>query len=140
MQSHCQHCPNIFMEDFRQRFEIIYKKFFDWGKQNGFKPSKLAFSRFLGVSQGAIQNWEYKGTLPAGKDLKTIHDKLGFSYDWLITGEGDMFDEAARLLAEKDAEIERLKEENRKLTTHPDHDGMTDEKSLADIAKAAGQE
>ena len=82
------------MENFSQRFEIIYKTFATWGAKNGFKPSKLAFSRFIGISQGCMQNWE-KGQIPAGKDLKTIHDKLGFAYDWLIAGEGEMFDSAA---------------------------------------------
>lgn len=84
------------MDDFSQRFGIIYEKFANWGVQNGFKPSKLAFSRFLGVSQGAIQNWEYKGSMPSAKDLKKIHDKLGFAYDWLIAGEGPMYDTAAK--------------------------------------------
>ncbi len=82
------------MENFSQRFEIIYKKYYAWGVENGFKPSKLAFSRFIGISQGCMQKWE-KGQIPAGKDLKTIHDKLGFAYDWLIAGEGEMFDTGA---------------------------------------------
>ena len=79
------------MENFSDRFEIIYKKFYDWGLDNGFKPSKLAFSRFVGVSQATMQRWE-KGQVPAARDVKTIHDKLGFAYDWLIAGEGEMFD------------------------------------------------
>ena len=82
------------MENFSQRFEIIYKTFATWGAKNGFKPSKLAFSRFAGVSQATMQRWE-KGQVPAARDIKTIHDKLGFAYDWLIAGEGEMFDSAA---------------------------------------------
>lgn len=78
------------MENFSERFEIVYKKYYEWGLDNGFKPSKLAFSRFVGVSQATMQRWE-KGQIPAAKDIKTIHDKLGFSYDWLIAGEGEMF-------------------------------------------------
>lgn len=127
------------MEDFSQRFGIIYKKFAEWGEQNGFKPSKLAFARFIGVVQATMQRWE-KGQIPSAKDIKTIHDKLGFAYDWLISGEGEMFDEAEKLLAEKDAKIERLEAENRKLNTRLIHDGVTDEKSLPNISKAAGQE
>lgn len=122
----------FYMEDFKQRFEIIYKKFADWGIQNGFKPSKLAFSRFIGVFQATMQRWE-KGQLPSGKDLKTIHDKLGFSYDWLISGEGEMLDSAAKKLAEQEAEIARLRT---KLLMQ----GDPDEKSSAATAKAAGQE
>lgn len=96
------------MEDFTDRFEIIYRKFYDWGSENGFKPSKLAFSRFLGVSQGAIQNWE-KGTIPPPNILKKIHDKLNFSYDWLISGEGERFDAAAKKISDQEAEIARLR-------------------------------
>lgn len=120
------------MGNFKQRFEIIYKKFYDWGLANGFKPSKLAFSRFLGISQGRMQCWE-KGQLPLGTDLKTIHDKLGFSYDWLITGEGEMFDIAAQKMAEQEAEIVRLR-------TQLFMQGDSDEKSSVATAKAAGQE
>lgn len=79
------------MRNFSKRFEIIYKKYYDWGLQSGFKPSKLAFSRYLGISQGCMQKWQ-KGQTPAANDLKTIHDKLGVAYDSLIAGEGEMFD------------------------------------------------
>lgn len=95
------------MDDFSQRLELIYKKYFDWGEANGFKPSKLAFSRFLGVTQGAMQKWE-KGTIPSAKFIKIIHDKLGFSYDWLIAGEGEMFDASAQIIANQKNEISRL--------------------------------
>lgn len=89
------------MADFSARFAVIYKKFADWAAGNGFRPSKLAFSRFIGISQGGMQKWEM-GQVPTAKDLKAIHDKLGFAYDWLIAGEGEMFDSpeaAARVVA-----------------------------------------
>ena len=116
-------------DDFSQRFEIVYKKFHDWGIANGFKPSKLAFSRFLGVTQGATQKWE-KGTIPSAKVVKTIHDKLGFSYDWLISGEGEMFDSAAQKLAEQEAEIARLR-------TMLLIDGVGDKAAATGIGKTA---
>ena len=100
------------MKDFKHRFEIIYKKYADWGILNGFKPSRLSLSRFLDVPQGTMQGWEYRGSLPSPKDLKTIHDKLGFAYDWLITGEGEMFDEAVARIAELEAEIARLRSQD----------------------------
>lgn len=136
------------MDDFKQRFEIIYKKYAGWGIQNGFKPSKLSFSRFLGVPQGTMQGWEYRGSLPTGKDLKTIHDKLGFSYDWLITGEGEMFDTKDRELAAKDEELaakDRLMEEKdaeiARLTNMIFVDGAGDKHGSENIGKAAaGQE
>ncbi|MDE6734744.1 MAG: hypothetical protein K2J64_04675 [Desulfovibrio sp.] len=48
-----------------------------------------------------MQKWEM-GQVPTAKDLKAIHDRLGFAYDWLIAGEGEMFDSpeaAARVVA-----------------------------------------
>lgn len=111
------------MENFSQRFEIIYKKFFDMAKSNGLQASKLALSRFLGVSQGRMQNWE-GGAIPQPNDLKAIHDKLGFSYSWLITGEGPQFDETAggdvaelkARVAELEGELAEADRINRKLT------------------------
>lgn len=95
------------MESFSQRFEIIYGKFKELAESIGCKPSKLALSRFLGVSQGCMQKWE-KGQVPAARDLKTIHDKLGFAYDWLISGQGEMFDNTAQRLAEQERQIQEL--------------------------------
>lgn len=118
------------MDDFSERFEIIYQKFYEWGSLNGFKPSKLAFSRFAGVSQATMQRWE-KGQLPNGKDLKTIHDKLGFAYDWLISGEGERFDSSAQKLAAQEAEIGRLR--SRLLV-----DGIGDKDAQTSTGKAAG--
>lgn len=121
------------MENFKDRFAIIYKRYYEWGIQNGFKPSKLGLSRFLNVPQGTMQNWEYKGKIPSGKDLKTIHDKLGFSYDWLISGEGEMLDQAAEKLASQEAEIAKLK-------TLILVDGVGDSGGLTNTGRAAGQE
>lgn len=129
--------PN--MQNFIQQFELIYKKFADWAIQQGFKPNRTAFARHVGVSQGCMQKWE-KGQRPTASHMKLIHDKLGFAYDWLITGEGEMFDCAAQMLAEKDAEIERLQDENRKLKERPAHGSGNEEKAMPDIGKAAGQE
>lgn len=97
------------MGDFKERFEIIFRKYAEWGRKNGFRPSKLALARFLDIPQATLQGWENRGSAPSGKALKTIHDKLGFSYDWLITGEGEMFDTQALTIAELEAENERLK-------------------------------
>ena len=112
------------MPDFKQRFQIIYNRYATLGTENGFKPSRLAFSRFMGVSQGRMQQWE-KGKLPGGEDLKTIHDKLGFAYDWLIAGEGEMFDTAAQRISDQEKEIARL---NTQIFIEgaSDQDGRTD--------------
>ncbi len=120
------------MDNFSYRFEIIYQKYADWGKNNGFKPSKLAFSRFLGVFQATMQRWE-KGKVPNPKELKIIHDKLGFAYDWLISGEGEMFDSSAQ-------KIEALEHEVKRLKTERFMEGTASQDSVADTGKAAGQE
>lgn len=118
------------MLDFKQRFEIVYDKFATWGMNNGFKPSRLAFARFLGVSQGRMQQWE-KGKLPGGEDLKAIHDKLGFAYDWLISGEGEMFDEAAQKIEALEHEVKRLRAERLM-------EGTASQDSATNTGKAAG--
>lgn len=61
--------------------------------------------------------------MPGPESLKLIHDKLGFSYDWLIAGEGEMFDT-------KDAEIARL-------TNMILVDGVGDKHGSENIGKAA---
>lgn len=43
---------------------------------------------FLGVSSGKGDAWK-KGQWPSADDLDTIAARLGFSYRWLVTGEGD---------------------------------------------------
>lgn len=118
------------MDNFSQRFEIIYKKFSCWAKSDNRPYSKLAFSRYLDISQGRMQKWE-AGQIPRPADLKIIHDKLGFSYSWLITGEGDpCAEEAAGLpstssdevvslqkrIAELEAELREERALNRRLT------------------------
>ena len=79
-----------------------------------------------------MQKWE-KGQRPTAPHIKLIHDKLGFSYDWLITGEGEPMDEQQK-------QIEALEQEVKQLRTQLLHDGVTDEKSLTNIGTAAGQE
>lgn len=118
------------MGDFSQQFEIIYEKFSCWAKSDNRPSSKLAFSRYLDVSQGRMQKWE-AGQIPRPADLKTIHDKLGFSYSWLITGEGEPCAEEAvalpsnssdevvslqRRIAELEAELKEERALNRRLT------------------------
>lgn len=111
------------MENFIQRFEIIYNFFCKKAEEDGRQTSKLALARLLGISQGKMQKWE-KGQVPASIDIKIIHEKLGFSYSWLITGEGPQFEEApggnvaalkARI-AELEGELAEADRINRKLT------------------------
>ncbi len=120
------------MENFSQRFVIVYDKFAREAKAEDRASSKLAFSRFVGVAQGAMQNWE-KGSIPLPKYLKIIHDKLGFDYGWLLTGEGEPYDERGipgqekapeqttpdekdSRIAELEAELKEERRLNRRLT------------------------
>lgn len=57
------------------------------------KATNKTFCDFLNISTGKLQKWS-KGQWPSAEDLETIHDKLGFSYSWLVTGEGDPFEES----------------------------------------------
>lgn len=95
-------------KNFSARFKIIYAKYCAIEIEANGRPSESALARFLEVSQTTVQRWK-NSQIPSPESLKVIHDKLGFSYDWLISGEGEMFDETAAILAEKDAEIARLR-------------------------------
>lgn len=101
------------MEDnFSERFEIIYQKYCLQTAQLGTRPNETAFGRYMGVSKTTVQRWK-GGQVPASRDIKTIHDKLEFAYDWLISGEGEMFDTTAQKLEELVEEIQRLKLEQK---------------------------
>lgn len=113
----------------------------------GTRPNETALGRYIGVSKTTVQRWK-GGQVPAAKDIKTIHDKLGFSYDWLITGEGEMFDTTARELAAKDEAlvakdqvIEEKDAEIARLTNMIFVDGVGDKHGSGSIVKVAdGQE
>lgn len=112
-------------DNFSERYNIVFGKYAKLITEMGGKPSESGLARFLGVSQTTTQRWK-NYQIPNGKGLKAIHDKLGFSYDWLIAGEGEMFDT-------RDAEIARLR--TRQLV-----EGTTDKTAVTDTARAAGQE
>lgn len=119
--------------NFSERFKIVFKKYAEMVEKMGSRPSESGLARFLEVSQTTLQRWK-NYQLPDPESLKAIHDKLGFSYDWLITGEGEMFDQMSSLLAEKDAEIARLR-------TMLLGEGVGDKAAATAItARAAGQE
>lgn len=79
------------MNDWSQQFDIVYKKFCDIARAKGADESKISYSsfrRFMGASDGKGEAWR-KGQWPSAKDLEKMAKKLGLSYRWLVTGEGD---------------------------------------------------
>lgn len=79
------------MKDWSQPFEIIYKKFCNFMISMGAQKrdiTEVALKDFLGVSQGKLTAWK-RGQWPSAEDLANISAKLGLSYRWLVTGEGD---------------------------------------------------
>lgn len=140
------------------KYQLVYNYFCSVADSKGSKPTVRGFCSFLGISAGKRQKWS-QGQWPSAEDLEVLHDKLGFSYRWLITGEGDPFEEggtlpeadttrrkeeATRLRAEdRLAELERRNAEleaelreadrvNRKLTSRLLIEGVTDKDAATD--------
>lgn len=144
------------------KYQLVYDYFCSVAGSKGFKPTVRGFCDFLEISPGKRQKWS-QGQWPSAEDPETLHDKLGFSYRWLITGEGDPFEEGGTLpeadterkkaederqrlearlreLEQKNAELEvELREAdrvNRKLTTRLLVDGAGDRSAATNIGKA----
>lgn len=79
-------------QNFSHLYEIMCNLFYTTPHATTFGRTKLGLARFLGMSQGKTQSWE-KGQWPKAEDLRVLHQKMGFSYRWLVTGEGDPFDD-----------------------------------------------
>ncbi|VBB06476.1 Hypothetical protein LUCI_1708 [Lucifera butyrica] len=52
----------------------------------GLSQERLA--KRIGVSPGNVSSWESGAALPGALALKSIHENLGYSIDWLLTGTG----------------------------------------------------
>lgn len=79
-------------KNFSQAYKIIYDIFLNQYAQKNIKPTLRGFCDFLGISLGKRQAWDERGQWPSAEDLEILHEKMQFSYQWLITGKGDMFD------------------------------------------------
>jgi transcriptional regulator with XRE-family HTH domain len=55
-------------------------------RETGLSQEKFAIT--LGVSPGNVSSWESKNVLPGAIALKSMHEKLGYSVDWILTGKG----------------------------------------------------
>ena len=79
--------------DFSLLFEIIYEKYSDIAISMGSSPSVLGFSKFLGLkNDGKAKAWK-KGQWPSAKDCWWLAKKFILNIEWLLTGEGEPFDE-----------------------------------------------
>lgn len=77
---------------FKKQFDLIHDIFKKSNHALEFGTSYSGFARFLGVSVGKVQAWREGGQWPKAQDIALLHRKMGFSYEWLVTGEGDPFD------------------------------------------------
>lgn len=76
------------MEDWKQGYEIVYKKFCKRMQESGGKASQLAFARFVGASQGKVKAWQ-SGQWPLAPDLAVLAERLDLNPMWLLTGKGE---------------------------------------------------
>ena len=78
-------------KNFTKHYEFIYDIFLKKYALNNISPSLRGFCSFLGISLGKRQAWQERGQWPSAEDLETLHNKMGFSYRWLVTGEGEPY-------------------------------------------------
>lgn len=87
--------------------EIVYGFYCKKVQAAGGKPTQTGFWKHLGSTRGKFQKWS-KGQWPSAEDLQSMHEKFGFSYRWLVTGEGEPFDESEQIIRNQQKEIARL--------------------------------
>ena len=74
-------------KNFTQLFEIIKNKFI---LEHKGKDSLPALAEFLGHGhKGKVTAWS-NGQWPNAQDCWMLHRKMGFTLEWLLTGEGEM--------------------------------------------------
>lgn len=77
--------------DWSEHYEMVYDIFCKNNYSKNIKPTIRGFCDFIGISLGKRQKWE-AGQWPSADDLLSLHKKMGFSYAWLVAGEGEPFD------------------------------------------------
>lgn len=107
MSSSKKNTTRLINKVWHYKYEYVYDFFCSVADSKGYKSTVRGFCDFLGISAGKRQKWS-QGQWPSAEDLEILHDKLGFSYRWLITGEGDPFEEGGTL---PEADIAKKKEE-----------------------------
>lgn len=56
-------------------------------KETGLSQEK--FAKTIGVSPGNVSSWESGKALPGAIALKLIHENLGYSVNWILTGKDE---------------------------------------------------
>lgn len=110
----------------------VYQQFCIVAEKNLLRPTNRVFCEFVGISAGKFQKWRC-GQWPVAEDIESLHNKLGFSYRWLVTGEGDPFEEAPQ--RKRDELMEAMKEEVMANRAHID--AQNDE--LSDMRERAAE-
>ena len=49
------------------------------------------FAKMLDLYPSNIDVWVNKNSIPSGEHLQKFHDKLNININWLLTGDGEMF-------------------------------------------------
>lgn len=68
---------------------------------NGNKLSQKAFAERLGVSRGVVSNMEYNLVKPDIPMVKAICSEFNIDFDWMMTGNGEMYPDFSNPVADR---------------------------------------
>lgn len=66
------------------------------------KLTQAQLGEMCNASKSAVSQWESDQTLPTLANILALHDRLAFSLDWLLAGDGHPNDEKRKQNAEAD--------------------------------------
>ncbi len=97
----------LLVKSWAQKYVMLKDLFIANAQRMGYKKTDTDLQRYLGIGDGKLRNWR-DGQWPSAEDLEILHEKFGFSFSWLVTGEGDPFIETATSVAwEKETSLLR---------------------------------
>ncbi len=99
----------LLVKNWSQKFVMIKELFCTKADELGYKKTDKDFQEYLGIGSGKMRNWR-AGQWPSAEDLEVLHEKFGFAFSWLVTGEGDPFVETANAVA-VEKEVALLREQ-----------------------------
>lgn len=83
--------PEVIKTALGERLRTVRRKLND--------PSRLEFARLLGVTDKTLANHERGDSVPDASVLASYSARFGINLNWLITGEGEMFADPAKVPA-----------------------------------------